>query len=105
MDKARLQIHLSVALKTTQIRRACAAIERLRSAVGLLHGLSPDTLSVLHDYVVRECLPKPGTDGELALAYLKLVDEENVEKRKQERRERYGIAADTMAAHQLPPSK
>lgn len=105
MDKARLQIHLSVALKTVQIRKACAAIERLRSAAGLLHGLTPDTLTILHDYVVKECLPKPGSDGELARAYLRLVDEENVEKRRQERRERYGIATDTLAAHELPPSK
>jgi hypothetical protein len=94
MGPTRLKEHTNVAINTVEVRRACAALERLRSAIGILHGLPPECLEVMKDYVIKECLPRKGPEHLFAVGYLRLVETELENKKRLERQLYNGITGE-----------
>jgi len=91
MSQAHLRIHLDAALKSTEIRKACAALEQFRSGIDLLEDLSEETLIVLREHVHKTDGEKHGPRGDFLRAYLVLVDNLIQEARQTNRRLMHGI--------------
>lgn len=91
MEPHRLEIHLGIALKTLQIRKAIAALERLHDAHELLNGLSPPVLKLMAEFLEQQYRCQLGSMGEFKRAYIKVVKEHLEAARKDERRLLHGI--------------
>lgn len=91
MEPQRLQIHLGIALKSLEIRKAVAALERLHDAYELLDGLSPAVLKCMADHLEKQYGTRIGCMGTFKRAYIALVKEHLEEARKAERRLFHGI--------------
>ena len=50
MEPQSLKLHLAIALKTPEIRRACMAVERILSVGDMLDDLPPAALAQVKDY-------------------------------------------------------
>lgn len=91
MNRQQIENYLPLILRSQEVRKAVCALERMRSAVNLLHKLNPDTLRILRQYVIDECIPKKGAEHEFARGYLRLVEKEQADQKAAEKKLYRGI--------------
>ncbi len=91
MDAKKLKLHLNVALNNHEIRMACAAVERLHSAIDLLDNLSEAALDEVRDYCIEYNKGRKGAFSEFKRSYIALVAEHLNDLRLRKRRLYYGI--------------
>jgi hypothetical protein len=69
MERHSLSLHLAIALKNHEIRRACTAAEHILRAIEILDDLPPEALEVVRDYCDDY---NNGRTGALAASFLTL---------------------------------
>jgi hypothetical protein len=84
-------VHLAVALKSAEMRRACLAVERIVSCIDLLDQLSPAALEEVRDYCTDYNKGRKGKFSEFKRAFIAMVVDHLHDVRLQERRLFYGI--------------
>jgi hypothetical protein len=73
MDQHSLRLHLPSALKSSEIRHACLAVERVVSTIDLLDTLSPTALECVRDYCEAYNKGCKGKFSAFKKAYIELV--------------------------------
>src|SRR6266853_702436 len=109
MEPHDLRLHLAIALKEPEIRRACCAVEAIFRAGTILDELSPAVLEQVRDYCTDWNKGRKGSFSEFKHAWIDLVADHLNEQRMTERRLYHGItgrpsadATATLAKHELP---
>ena len=109
MEPHNLQLHLAIALKEPEIRRACCAVEAIFRAGTILDELSPAVLEQVRDYCTDWNKGRKGSFSEFKHAWIDMVTDHLNNQRLQERRLYHGItgrpsadATATLAKHELP---
>ncbi len=106
MEPHNLQLHLAIALKEPEIRRACCAVEAIFRAGTILDELSPTVLEQVRDYCTDWNKGRKGTFSEFKHAWIDMVTDHLNNQRLQERRLYHGITGAstdaTLAKHELP---
>ncbi len=91
MEPQSLKLHLSIALKTPEIRRACMAVERILSVGDMLDDLPPTALEQVRDYCTDYNKGRKGVASEFKHAWIELVADHLNDARLRERRLFHGI--------------
>jgi len=109
MEPHNLRLHLAIALKEPEIRRACCAVEAIFRAGTILDELSPAVLEQVRDYCTDWNKGRKGSFSEFKHAWIDLVADHLNEQRMTERRLYHGItgrpsadATATLPKHELP---
>src|SRR5215470_20015817 len=77
MEAHSLRLHLGIALKEHEIRRACTAVEHILRAADILDGLHPAALEQVWDYCSDYVKGRKGNDtfSDFKHAYINMVVE------------------------------
>jgi phytoene/squalene synthetase len=106
MEPHDLRLHLAIALKEPEIRRACCAVEAIFRAGTILDELSPAVLEQVRDYCTDWNKGRKGSFSEFKHAWIDMVTDHLNNQRLQERRLYHGITGAstdaTLAKHELP---
>jgi hypothetical protein len=89
MEAHSLRLHLSIALKEHEIRRACTAVEHILRAADILDNLHPAALEQVRDYCNDYTKGRHDTFSEFKHAYINMVIE-HLENARQMERKFYG---------------
>jgi hypothetical protein len=96
MESENLRLHLAIALKDHEIRRACTAVEHIMRAGDLLDDLSPLALEQIRDYCDDYIKDRTGAFSDFKRAYIELVVEHLSNMRVRERRLVQGVTGKDM---------
>ena len=91
MEPESFSLHLAVALKNHEIRRACTAVEHVLRAAEILDELSPAALEQIRDYCDDYIKGRRGVFSDFKRAYIQLVVDHLSDMRIRERRLFHGI--------------
>ena len=93
MEAHSLRLHLAIALKEHEIRRACTAVEHILRAADILDDLHPAALEQVRDYCSDYVKGSKGKDtfSEFKRAYINMVVEHLENARQMERMTYRGI--------------
>jgi hypothetical protein len=94
MDKQKLHLHLGVALKESEIRRACCAVEAIVRAADILDDLPPTALEEVRDYCTDYNKGRKGSFSEFKHAWIEMVVDHLADARLREQRLYYGLTGD-----------
>jgi hypothetical protein len=89
-----VRLHLAIALKNHEIRRACTAIEHILRASDILDDLSPTALEQIRDYCDDYVKGRSGAFSDFKRAYIELVVDHLSDMRLRERRLVQGITGE-----------
>jgi DNA-binding transcriptional LysR family regulator len=73
MERHNLSLHLAIALKNHEIRRACTATEHILCAIEILDDLPPEALEVVRDYCDDYNNRRTGAFSDFERGYIALV--------------------------------
>ena len=91
MESESFRLHLAVALKNHDIRRACTAVEHVLGAADILDDLPPAALEQIRDFCDDYIQGRKGVFSDFKRAYIELVVDHLSDMRVRERRLFYGI--------------
>jgi phytoene/squalene synthetase len=94
MEKQKLHLHLGVALKEPEIRRACSAVEAIVRAVDILDDLPPAALEEVRDHCIEYNKGRKGSFSEFKRAWIEMVVDHLADARLREHRLYYGLTGD-----------
>ena len=89
-----VRLHLAIALKNHEIRRACTAVEHILRASDILDNLSPTVLEQIRDYCGDYIKGRTGAFSAFKRAYIELVVDHLSDMRFRERRLFQGITGE-----------
>jgi phytoene/squalene synthetase len=91
MKPQSLRLHLAIALKEPEIRRACCAVEGVLRAGDLLEDLPPAALEMVRDYCSDYIKGRKGKFSAFKHAWVDMVVEHLADARARERQLFHGI--------------